>query len=151
MRNPARAPSASAMVDVAWKWSRNTRGSACRIGRPHQSSTTAMIGSKSSGVAVRSVMSGVTPPDRSRSGEERAERARADRVRSIGRLWGFLEGEATGAGVAIGEQARQRRDRDLRRGPGADVEADGTVHPGDLARSDAEGLERLDVRAGVVR
>ncbi|MGH3244647.1 MAG: hypothetical protein ACRDOI_00305 [Trebonia sp.] len=43
MRKPARSPPASATVLVAWKWSRNSLGSAWLTGRPHQSSTTEAI------------------------------------------------------------------------------------------------------------
>jgi hypothetical protein len=55
------------------------------------------------------------------------------------------------ATVAVGEQARERGDRDLRRGAGADVQSDRAVHPCDVAWCHAECLKRRDVRGRVAR
>src|SRR5579862_6669643 len=63
----------------------------------------------------------------------------------------WSELEAARAAVAVGEQAGQGRQGDLRRGPRADVEPDRAVHAGDLGHGDAQGGERLDVRALVMR
>jgi uncharacterized protein (TIGR03083 family) len=58
--------------------------------------------------------------------------------------------KAAGAGVAVGQQACQGGDGDLGRGAGADVEADGPVHAGDLLRWHPEGGQGLDVRPGMM-
>jgi uncharacterized protein (TIGR03083 family) len=63
----------------------------------------------------------------------------------------LVEIKPAGAGIAVGDQAREGGYRDLRRGPGTDVQADRAVHPRDVAWRHAERLKRRNVRGRVTR
>ena len=97
------------------------------------------------------------PVARLRLGDHRARRCRARRAsarwcrrrrrgRRRARVRQRAVGEAAAAAVAVGEQPGQRRDRDLGRRAGADVQPDRPVHAGDLLRRHAERGQRGDVR-----
>ncbi|KAB2352814.1 MFS transporter [Actinomadura rudentiformis] len=59
------------------------------------------------------------------------------------------EVEAAGPSVAVGEKPGEGGHGDLGRRAGSDVEADGTVHPGDVGGGDPEAGQGRDVRGGM--